>query len=386
VTVPGTYTVTATLASNGCSKAANVVIGADTAHPAAATTSSVPANAVLTCTSPSIALSGSSGTSGVNYLWTGPSGFSVANATATATTTGSYTLTVTNPGNGCSSASTTTVVTSNTVVPVGVTANASNKITCNAPTTTLTGKSTTTGATFSWTGPGGFTSSSNAPTASLGGVYTLTAINPANGCTANQTVTVVVDTAAPAGVTATNSGPLTCTVTTVTLTGNSSTSGVTYIWSGPNGFFDPEQISSSATDSGTYVLSVQNPGNGCISTASTYVAQDLSACDAIRRTATAGKANEFTESTSSTFTYKVYPNPVSKTTATIELTAPTSTMVSVELYNTSGVREQVLFSNAVEANQPYRVMLDRSGLAAGVHYCIIRVDGKMYTSKILILQ
>jgi hypothetical protein len=177
-------------------------------------------------------------------------------------------------------------------------------------------------------------------------------------------------------------------VTTVTLTGNSTTTGVTYIWSGPNGFFDPEQISSSATDSGTYVLSVQGT-NGCISTASTYVAQDLSACDAIRRTATAGNSsNAFVNSASSAvtaFTYKVYPNPVSTTTASIDFTAPTSTMVSVELYNTSGVREQVLFSNAVEANQSYRLTLNRSGLAEGVHYCLIRVNGKVYTSKILIL-
>jgi hypothetical protein len=388
VNAQGTYTATATETDNGCTKTATIFIAVDTAHPAAVTTSSVPANATLTCTSTNVVLSGSSNTTGVNYVWTGPNGFSVANSTATATTTGSYTLTVINPNNGCSSASPATVVTSNTVVPVGVSANAGNKITCNAPTTTLTGKSTTTGATFSWTGPGGFTSTSSAPTVSLGGVYTLTAINPANGCTASKTVTVVADTAAPAGVTAINSGPLTCDMTTVTLTGNSTTAGVTYIWSGPNGFFDPEQISSSATDSGTYVLSVQGI-NGCISTASTYVAQDLSACSAIRRTATAGNSsNAFINPASSAvtaFTYKVYPNPVSTTTATIEFTAPTSTMVSVELYNTSGVREQVLFSNAVEANQSYRVTLNRSGLAAGVHYCMIRVNGKVYTSKILFL-
>lgn len=387
VNTPGTYTVTATETDNGCSKTANVVIAIDTAAPTAVSTSSVPANAVLTCTAPNVILTGTSGTPGVTYLWTGPNSFSLANAVATATTPGSYILTVTNPGNGCSTAVTATAVTQNVVIPVGVTANVANKITCTTTTTTLTGNSTTSGATFAWTGPDGFTSAVRVATASLGGVYTLTATNPTNGCTATKTVTVVADTAAPTGVTATNSGELNCTVTTVTLTGNSTTSGATYIWTGPNGYFDPEQISSMASDSGTYVLTVANPENGCSTQASTYVAMDLSACSAIKAQATAGRGSGFDDSTAAAgFSYKVYPNPVSSTMATIEFKAPVATQVIVEIYNNAGAPERVLYANGVEANQVYRVTLNPGGLGTGIHYCMIRVNGKVYTTKLLVMS
>ena len=386
VTMPGTYTVTATETDNGCTKTANVVIGLDTASPSSVTTSSVPANAVLTCSNPNVVLTGNSATSGVTYLWTGPGGFSSTGAVATATTTGSYTLTVTNPGNGCSAAGIATIVTQNIVTPVGVTANVANKITCTTPTTTITGNSSTSGATFAWSGPGGFTSSAGSATASMGGVYTLTVTNPTDGCTASKTLTVVADTATPTGVTATNSGELNCTVTTVTLTGNSTTSGATYIWTGPDGYFDPEQISSMATDSGTYVLTVTNPENGCSAEATTYVAMDLSACTAVKPRITGGKANGFDDSTlAAAFTYKLYPNPVSTTTATIEFTAPVAAQLIVEIYNNTGAPERVLFNNSVEANQSYRLTLNPSGLAAGIHYCLFRVNGKVFTSKLLIL-
>ncbi len=305
------------------------------------------------------------------------------------TVPGSYVVTVTNPHNGCSSAAAASAVTQNIDQPVGVAANASNTLSCLTPNVTITGKSTTTGATYSWTGPGGFTSSAKAPSVTVGGAYVLTVTNPANGCTASMNLTVIADTAVPKGVTAANSGPLTCTVTTVTLTGNSSTSNVSYSWFGPNGFFDPEQISTAATDSGTYTLSVTSNTNGCITNATTYVSQDLSACSSVARALTTGKSAVFSsapDSLSTTpFTYKVYPNPVS-TVGYIEFKSGTSSQVSVELYNTLGVREQVLFQNTVEANQSYKLTLRPSELGAGMHYCMIRVDNKVYTSKLLVVH
>jgi hypothetical protein len=82
-------------------------------------------------------------------------------------------------------------------------------------------------------------------------------------------------------------------------------------------------------------------------------------------------------------TYKAYPNPVNKT-AFIDLNSPQKTHVSVEVYNILGIREQILFDGNVEAATPYKWTLDASRLTAGVHYCIIRTDNKVYTSKLLI--
>jgi hypothetical protein len=386
VTVPGTYIVTATLASNGCSKTANVLIALDTASPAGITTSSVPANATLTCTNPNVVLTGNSVTPGVAYNWTGPNNFSAPGSSVTVATPGNYVVTVTNPVNGCSSAVTASAVTQNLSIPIGVSTITSNKLSCNITSVSVTANSSTSGATYTWTGPQGFTADTRVISATLGGAYTVTVTNPANGCTTSKTATVVADTATPAGVTATNSGPLTCTATAVTLTGNSTTAGVTYTWNGPNGFFDPEQVSTSATDSGSYILTASNPGNGCITNDTTYVSADFSECSSVTPKVTAAKAGTFNDSTTTgAFTYKVFPNPTGNAAVSITFNSPMAANVVVAIYNNAGVQERVLFSNAVEANQPYRLTLNPGGLGSGIHYCQIRVNDKVYTTKLLVL-
>jgi hypothetical protein len=386
VTIPGTYTVTATLLSNGCSKTANVLIALDTASPAGITTSSVPANATLTCTNPNVVLTGSSATPGVTYSWTGPNNFSAPGSSVTVATPGNYVVTVTNPVNGCSSAVTASAVTQNLIIPIGVSTITSNKLSCNVTSVSVTANSSTSGATYAWTGPQGFTADTRVISATLGGAYTVTVTNPANGCIATKTATVVADTATPAGVTATNSGPLNCTVSTVTLTGNSTTAGVTYTWNGPNGFFDPEQISTSATDSGSYILTVSSPGNGCITNDTTYVSADYSECSAVKAQVTAAKASTFNDSTTAgAFTYKVFPNPTGNTEVSITFNSAKPANVVVAIYNNTGVQERVLFGNPVKANQPYRLTLNPGGLGTGIHYCVIRVNGKVYTTKLLVM-
>jgi hypothetical protein len=85
------------------------------------------------------------------------------------------------------------------------------------------------------------------------------------------------------------------------------------------------------------------------------------------------------------FVYKVYPNPVSGTTVSIEFRAPVTAQVIVAVYNNTGVPERVLFSNTVKANQSYRLSLNPGGLGTGIHYCVIRVNGKVYTTKLLVM-
>jgi len=389
VASPGNYNVTATNTSNGCMSTSSTALTMDTAHPAAVVTSSVPANGQLTCSIKNVILTGSSSTSGVTYSWTGPSGFTAAGASATVSTAGNYTVTVANPNNGCSTSVTAATVTQNTTVPGAVSATVSNKLTCSAPSATLSGSSSTGGVTYAWAGPNGFSSSSSTATATDGGLYTLTATDPTNGCSFSASITVQADKAPPQGVTATSEGNLSCTVGSVTLTGNSTTSGVTYSWAGPNGFVDPEKV-VSAVDSGTYFLTVKNPANSCTAVASVVVTADFTECsmvapktvsgDGATLDASAGKTSE-----ASGFTYKTYPNPMN-TTAVVALTSPERTHVSVEVYNSVGVHEKVLFDGMVDAGTPYQWTLDASRLAAGVHYCILRTSSKTYTSKLLIIS
>ena len=388
VTNPGTYTVRATDPLNGCTSTSTAIVTQDTVRPTVVATSSVPANGLLTCSNTSVVLSCSSSTTGVTYSWSGPIGYTASGMSATVTTPGNYTVTVTNPSNGCFTSATAAAVTQNTNVPEAVNTSVADKLTCRTTSVKISGGSTTTGVTYAWSGPGGFTSTSKETYVSVGGVYTLTATDPSNGCSFSRPITVQADQVHPMGVTVSSDGSLSCTIGSVNLTGGSSTPNVGYTWTGPNGFFDPEQITSVA-DSGTYLLTVNNPGNGCNTTATITVTADFTECSAVMRKATNGQAAALNADGSaaaiSGLTYKVYPNPASST-AIVELNAPASDHVSVEVYNGAGVREKILFDGNVEAGTPYRWTLNAGSISTGIHYCMIRTSNKVYVSKLLITR
>jgi uncharacterized protein (UPF0261 family) len=50
-----------------------------------------------------------------------------------------------------------------------------------------------------------------------------------------------------------------------------------------------------------------------------------------------------------------------------------------------GSREKILFNAAAEAGRSYQLTLDAAHLAAGIHYCLIRVNDKLYTGKLLVV-
>jgi gliding motility-associated-like protein len=71
---------------------------------------------------------------------------------------------------------------------------------------------------------------------------------------------------------------LSCKITSLNLSGNSSTPGVSYAWTGPGGFTS-DQPNPAVTQSGTYVLTVTSD-NGCSSSASAVVTSNTQAPDA----------------------------------------------------------------------------------------------------------
>ncbi|GAB4494283.1 MAG: hypothetical protein OHK0019_20220 [Saprospiraceae bacterium] len=262
----GTYNLVVTNPANSCTSTASAVVAGDFAAPNASAT-----GGIITCASNSITISGSSVTPGATFSWSGPGGFTSNLQNPTVTSTGQYILTVTNPTNGCTSTATATVSPDANVPDATA---SGGTITCTNPSIVLNGGSITPGVSFTWTGPGGFNSTSEDPTVTLDGTYTLIVNNPANGCSAQATAVVDLDNDAP-GASATG-GTLTCTAPSFTLQGNSPTSGVTWAWSGPNGFVSTLQ-NPDVTNDGTYTLVVTNPVNGCTSTATTDVAADQNA-------------------------------------------------------------------------------------------------------------
>ena len=135
---------------------------------------------------------------------------------------------------------------------------------------TLTATSTTAGATFNW---GGGNIGANY-TVTLPGAYTVTVTDPATGCTATASGTVLQNITPPnAGVNP--PATLTCAVTSVTLTATSTTGGATFNWGGGN-----IGANYTVTLPGTYTVTVTNPANGCTATASGTVAQNITAPNA----------------------------------------------------------------------------------------------------------
>jgi len=270
VNAAGTYTLTVTNPLNGCTATDIALVTLDANIPNA----NAGVDKVLTCTTTSIALSGSSTTAGATFSWIASNGGSIVSGNTTATPTvnaaGTYTLTVTNPTNGCT-ATDVVLVTLNNTVP-NVNAGADRMLTCTVTSIALSGSSTTTGATFSWvaSNSGNIVSGATTatPTVNAAGTYTLTVTDPINGCTATDVVLVTLNNIAPNA----NAGVdkiLTCTVASITLSGSSTTAAATFSWVASNG---GNIVSGGTTPTptvnaaGTYTLTVTDPINGCTAT------------------------------------------------------------------------------------------------------------------------
>lgn len=256
----GTYTITATNPQNGCTASALVPVSGNTTPPAVTAN----ANGALTCTTFTVQLSGTVlPATGTSFQWTGPNNFKSSLLNPSVSSPGVYTLTATNVANGCTAAAAATVVVNNTAPNLTATGGAK---TCANPAVTLHANSTTPGVSYQWTGPSGFNTTQQNPATSVAGVYFITATNPLNGCTTSSSVSVTSNLTVP--VLLTNTGAITCTNPIGKPTASSTTSGVTFAWSGPNGFtfYGPNP---QVTVPDFYTVVATNPVNGC--TASAFV-------------------------------------------------------------------------------------------------------------------
>jgi gliding motility-associated-like protein len=258
VTNAGTYTLTITNPANGCSASGTVLVNQNSTAP----NLSIGSNQTINCNTATVTISGSSLTSGVNYLWTGPSLVSPNNqASGSVSSAGTYTLVVTDPSNGCSSSNTVEVF-SNTTLP-NVSAGSTQTITCTSTSVTLSGSSTTTGVDYSWVGTSIVNPNNQANgSVSVAGTYTLTVIDPMNGCSNTSSVVVTENTTVP-NITMSSNQVINCSSSSATISGSSITSGVDYSWSGPGAVNPSNAPSGSVTIAGIYTLTITDPSNGC---------------------------------------------------------------------------------------------------------------------------
>ena len=277
VNAAGTYTLQVTNITNGCTATASTTVSSNINPPGASAT-----GGTLTCAVTSLVIHASSPTPGVTYAWSGPGGFTSTLQNPTVNLQGNYVVTVTNPVNSCTSTA-TAVVTQNTTPPTVVIATPPN-LNCINTSIQLdaTGSSQGANFTYQWTTTSGnIVTGANTltPTVNAPGTYIFLETNVTNGCTATGSVSVAQDIAPP-GATASANGQITCTILSVQLNGNSPAQPVTYSWTGPNNFTSTQQNPTTGTP-GNYILTVTSGTNGCTSTATATVNQNITPPTAI---------------------------------------------------------------------------------------------------------
>ncbi|TNE69570.1 MAG: hypothetical protein EP344_00305 [Bacteroidetes bacterium] len=290
VGVAGTYTILVTNTATGCTQTDAVVVNLNNAAP----TASIAPPGTLTCTVSEVTLNGSASPAGgtYSYQWSTVNGnikSGQASANAIVTEEGNYTLVVTNTQNGCTDDATV-------FVPLDFTdpsaiAIVNDEITCVNSTVTINGTASSNGPGYSFlwltSGGGNIVSGANTltPVANAPGFYSLLVTNLSNNCTASASVQITQNTIPPV-VNPGTPGTLTCNLTQIQL-GDPATivlPNITYQWtSTPNGNI----VSGANTPAvivdapGTYTLLVTNTINGCTSTGSTQIAQNIAAPKAI---------------------------------------------------------------------------------------------------------
>ena len=265
VTESGDYILTVS-AANGCNSNAMTTVFLDNQIP-----DITAVGGAIDCTNTSIQLTGNSNTADVTYNWTGPNNFTSSEQNPIVTQGGIYNLTVSSLG-GCNNSASATVSQSNDIPSAVATGGI---ITCTEENVQLTGSSDSNNISYSWSGPNAFTSVLQNPVVTEAGTYILTVEN-VNGCTSSDMAEVELNISTP-DVTATG-GMLSCTESSVQLTGSSITENVSYSWTGPNNYFSDLQ-NPTATSAGTYLLTV-TAANGCINTTSTEITTDAGLPDA----------------------------------------------------------------------------------------------------------
>ncbi|MES2514355.1 MAG: gliding motility-associated C-terminal domain-containing protein [Bacteroidota bacterium] len=264
----GTYSLMVLNSSNGCTFSTTTSVAQNTVAP---TGLNAGTNQTLTCASTSVTLNGSITTptnATIGWAGAGVCGTSTSLSSA-ACSAGVYTLTATDAANGCVSTSTVEIF-PNAGAPTASISSTALIIDCFNTTQSVTVTSTpNTDVTYTWnTPPLSVSASGDMATFDSPNTYICTVTNTISNCSTPVQVVVTTNTTAPTA-TISVSGILTCSVTSVTLTGTSTPTNVTYLWN--TGATTPV-ISVSVP--GPCTLTIVDPVNGCTNTAISSVIQN----------------------------------------------------------------------------------------------------------------
>ncbi|MBK8826980.1 MAG: hypothetical protein IPO26_09770 [Saprospiraceae bacterium] len=257
----GTYTVTVTEPSTGCTNTCQAVVTTTTTPPTANCTPVANTN----CASPNGSASVSTNATSPTYLWSNnATTMMISNLNA-----GTYTVTVTDPSSGCTNTCQAVVTTSTTPPTLSV-----NIATQNTSCTTPNGSiSTTTNAanpTYVW--------SNGATTSGLtnlsAGTFTVTVTDGTTGCT-NSGQAVITNPLSPTCSLTATAQPSCASLTggSISAQGSGGQSPYSFAWS--NGASGPSALGLAG---GTYTVTVTDSGN-CTSTCQVTLDTPMNCCN-----------------------------------------------------------------------------------------------------------
>jgi hypothetical protein len=270
VDAPGTYILTVTNIDNGCPATNVVVVNEDVDDPLVA----IAPPLTVTCALTQFPLDGTASEQGPNYsyTWSTNDGNIVLGEntlTPVVNSGGTYLLEIFNPTNNCTGEA-TIVVPEDTedptidLTPDGLIDCADDEVQISAQIDAGNNP------TFQWSTPNGnIVSGANTlnPIVDVAAIYELSVVNMENGCDNVETVEVIEDVTLPdadAGLPAT----LTCYDPTLVLDGTDSDPNMSYTWDTQDGNIlnGANTTTPQVDEPGTYVITVFNPTNSCLST------------------------------------------------------------------------------------------------------------------------
>lgn len=278
----GTYTLTITNDDNGCTEAESITVTEDVAAPNVA----IETPETLSCTVTNVILDGtnSSNSSNFSFQWNTGDGNIVSGENSlepTVNAAGNYTLVITDANNGCT-AEETIEVTGDADLPISD-AGAPQNLDCITLNLDLDGENSSQGNNFvyQWTTSDGNILNGDTtltPQINVGGTYVLVVTNANNNCTAVSSVTIPQDTQLPNADAGTPS-IINCLNLTQILDGENSSQGTEFIynWTTTNGNILNGQntLTPEVNSGGTYVLTITNQDNNCLSQDTVLIDQNL---------------------------------------------------------------------------------------------------------------
>ncbi len=283
----GTYSLTVTDISNGCSSSSEVTVIENKATPTIINNSPETLDCSTTNTIIDASSSFGSSSGSLSYQWITSDG-TITSATNTSSISvsngGTYTVTVSDNTNGCSSSLPITVI-DNTNNPV-ISIENPEILNCFVDTITLDASASTGSApsnlSFNWTTIDGAITSNPSEAiidVNTSGIYTLVILDSFNGCTSEWSVEVLEDRQTPIPILEIPEILDCITTETILDASNSSgtrTNGLSYLWSTTDGAISsangaPTLVVSAA---GTYTVLITDIHNGCI-TSSSVIVEDI---------------------------------------------------------------------------------------------------------------